>query len=226
MRLIGLTALLLATPALATPANNPWHAKARDILKHAVEVPTVQGRNKVPELARWFGDQFKAAGWADSDIKIMPYEGNPGDQTAALIVRWPAMARNPAKPIVLMAHLDVVEAKPEDWSMDPFTFVEKDGYYYGRGTLDIKQGAAAITTALLELKAKGFKPRRDIIVLFTGDEETAGNGADLAATKWPEFKGLDFGLNSDGGGGAFAPDGREDLCRLRLRGAGFGRTQQ
>jgi acetylornithine deacetylase/succinyl-diaminopimelate desuccinylase-like protein len=210
MRLIGLTALLLATPAMAANGDNPWHAKAKEMLKHAVEVPTVAGRGRVPELARYFGDQFKAAGWSDADIKIMPYEGAPGDKTAALIVRWPAMARAaPQKPIMLMAHLDVVEAKPSDWSMDPFTFVEKDGYYYGRGVYDIKQGAAAITAALLELRAKGFKPRRDIVVLFTGDEETEGNGADLAATQWPEFKGLDFGLNSDGGGGGFTPDGRD-----------------
>jgi acetylornithine deacetylase/succinyl-diaminopimelate desuccinylase-like protein len=205
MRLIGLTALLLATPALATPASNQWHAKARDLLKHAIEVPTVKGRGHVPELARWFGDEFKAAGWADSDIKVVPYDGSPGDQTAALVVRWPGSGK--AKPIMLMAHLDVVEAKRDDWTTDPFAFVEKDGYYYGRGTTDIKQGAVAVTTALLELKAKGFKPNRDIIVLFTGDEETAGNGAQLAATQWADFKGVEFGLNADGGGGGFRPDG-------------------
>src|SRR4051812_9034527 len=99
MRLIGLTALLLAAPAFATPANNSWHARARDILKHSVEVPTVQNRGKVPELARWFGDQFKGAGWADGDIKVVPYEGNPGDQTAALVVRWPAAVKSNLKPI-------------------------------------------------------------------------------------------------------------------------------
>jgi acetylornithine deacetylase/succinyl-diaminopimelate desuccinylase-like protein len=208
MRLIGLTALLLAAPAFATPADNPWHAKARDMLKHAVEAPTVKGRGKVPELARWFGDQFKAAGWADSDIRVIPHEGNPGDQTATLIVRWPAAGKPTAKPIMLMAHLDVVEAKPSDWSVDPFTFTEKDGYYYGRGTTDIKQGAVAVATALLQLKAKGFRPKRDLIVFFTGDEETAGNGAGLGATKWAELKGVEFGLNADGGGGGFTPQGR------------------
>ncbi|MFD1612959.1 M20/M25/M40 family metallo-hydrolase [Sphingomonas tabacisoli] len=205
MRKIIALGALLATPALATPANNQWHAKARDLLKHAIEVLTVKGRGHVPELARWFGEQFKAAGWADSDIKVVSYEGAPGDQTAALVVRWPGSGK--AKPIMLMAHLDVVEAKRDDWTTDPFVFVEKDGYYYGRGTTDIKQGAVAVTTALLELKANGFKPKRDIIVLFTGDEETAGNGAQLAATKWADFKGVEYGLNADGGGGGFRPDG-------------------
>ena len=83
-----------------------------------------------------------------------------------------------------MAHMDVVEARREDWSRDPFTLGEADGYFYGRGTLDDKQGVTAITTALLRLRAEGFQPNRDIIVLFTGDEETAGNGADLAANQW------------------------------------------
>ena len=208
MRLIALTAVLLATPALATPANNQWHAKARDLLKHAVEVPTVKGRGRVPELAKWFGDQLKAAGWADSDIKITPYEGAPGDQTAALIVRWPAAGQTSAKPIMLMGHMDVVEAKPADWSMDPFVFVERDGYYYGRGTLDNKGGVVALIAAMMELKAKGFRPKCDLVLLLTGDEETAGVGAELAATKWPELKGVEYGLNTDGGGGAITPDKR------------------
>ena len=83
-----------------------------------------------------------------------------------------------------MAHMDVVEARREDWSRDPFKLGEEDGYFYGRGTLDDKQGVVAITTALLRLRAEGFQPSRDIIVLFTGDEETSGNGAELAANQW------------------------------------------
>lgn len=73
-----------------------------------------------------------------------------------------------------MAHMDVVEAKPEDWSLDPFTLTERDGYFYGRGTSDDKMGVVAVTTALLKLKAEGFRPKRDLIVFFTGDEETTG----------------------------------------------------
>jgi acetylornithine deacetylase/succinyl-diaminopimelate desuccinylase-like protein len=107
-----------------------------------------------------------------------------------------------------MAHMDVVEAKREDWSLDPFKLVEKDGYYYGRGTSDIKQGIAATTTALLQLKAKGFKPKRDIIIFYTGDEETNGKGAELGATEWKPMLDAEYGLNADGGGGGFAPDGR------------------
>ncbi len=210
MRLVlaAAASVLLSSSALAAPPSTDWHARARDILQHAIEIPTVEGRGKVPELARYLADQYRAAGWAESDIHILPYEGNPGNQTAALIVRWPAARPSGKKPILLMAHMDVVEARREDWSTDPFKFVEQDGYYYGRGTSDIKQGITAVTTALLQLRASGFRPTRDIVVLFTGDEETSGNGARLGATEWKNWTDAEFALNSDGGGGGFAPDGR------------------
>ena len=107
-----------------------------------------------------------------------------------------------------MAHMDVVEARRDDWSRDPFVLGQEDGYFYGRGTLDDKQGVTAITTALLRLRAEGFQPDRDIIVLFTGDEETGGNGADLAANQWLDTSTIDFALNGDAGGGVYLADGR------------------
>lgn len=198
--------LLLALPAAvqASPQSDPWHAKARALLEHAVNVPTVAGRDRVPELANWLADQYRAAGIPDADIHVMPYE-----KTAALIVRWRAPGKPVAKPIMVMAHMDVVEAKREDWSdTDPFVFTEKDGYYYGRGTTDIKSGIAATTAAILKLKASGFTPKRDIIVFYTGDEETVGIGATLGATKWHDLLDVEYGLNADGGGGGFTPDGR------------------
>src|SRR3954447_21883784 len=201
---------LLSTAALAQPPADPWKARALEIYSHAIEVPTVEGRGRVPELAQWLADQYKAGGWADSDIHVLPYDANPGNHTAALIVRWPAAKPSGKKPILLMAHMDVVEAKPEDWSpgLDPFKFLEKDGYFYGRGTSDIKEGVTAVTTALLKLRAAGFQPTRDIIVFFTGDEETSGNGARLGATEWRKWTEAEFGLNSDGGGGGVTADGR------------------
>jgi acetylornithine deacetylase/succinyl-diaminopimelate desuccinylase-like protein len=208
---LGLGLALLSTSALAAdPPADPWKAKARETFRHAIEVPTVEGRGRVPELAQYLADQYKAAGWAESDIHVIPYDGNPGNHTAALIVRWPAAKASGKKPILLMAHMDVVEAKPEDWSpgIDPFKFVERDGYFYGRGTSDIKEGVTAVTTALLKLRATGFKPTRDIVVFFTGDEETSGNGARLGATDWRKWTDAEFALNSDGGGGGFSPDGR------------------
>jgi len=199
----------LSTSALAAdPPANRWHAKARDIYQHAIEIPTVAGRGQVPALAQYLADQYKAAGWADADIHVVPYDATPENHTAAFIARWPAARASGRKPILLMAHMDVVEARREDWSMDPFKLTEQDGYFYGRGTSDIKQGITAVTTALFQLRAQGFKPTRDIVVLFTGDEETTGQGAVLGATDWRKWTDAEYALNSDGGGGGFAPDGR------------------
>lgn len=212
MRLLtfaALSALVAATPALA--GADPWHDKARAMLEHAVNIPTVIGRGRVPELANYFADQFRQVGWPEADIHVMPYDTplDVGvDKTAALIVRWRAEGHPSQKPIMLLGHMDVVEAKKEDWATsDPFVFTEKDGYYYGRGTIDMKDGDVAIITALLKLKASGFKPKRDIVVFLTGDEETNGEGAHLGATKWHDLIDVELGLNSDGTSGYFHKDG-------------------
>lgn len=204
-KLFALAALAL-TPVSGwsvTPTPEPWHSKARAMLEHLVNVPTVIGRDRVPEVANWLAEQYRVAGFPTDDIKVLPY-----NHTAALIVHWRGAGKTKLKPIMLMAHMDVVEAKRADWTgTDPFTFTEKDGYYYGRGTIDIKQGVTATTMALFELKASGFKPARDIIVFYTGDEETGGERAELGATKWHDLLDVEYGLNADGGGGEFASDG-------------------
>ena len=104
--------------------------------------------------------------------------------------------------------MDVVEALPADWTTDPFKLLEKDGYFYGRGTGDDKQGVIASMVALMKLRASGFKPNRDIILLFTGDEETRGRGAELGATEWRKWTDAEFALNADAGDGAFTRDGK------------------
>jgi acetylornithine deacetylase/succinyl-diaminopimelate desuccinylase-like protein len=183
-------------------AAQDWHEHARAMYAKAIETPTVIGRDRVPELAAYFAAEFRAAGYADSDIHVLPY-----DRTAAVIARWPA--EHPTeKPILLFAHLDVVEARREDWSTDPFELVEKDGYFYGRGTLDDKSGVIGVTEALIRLKAERFKPDRDIVVLLTGDEETNGRGAILGATEWRKWTDAEFALNADAGGGTVNASGK------------------
>jgi acetylornithine deacetylase/succinyl-diaminopimelate desuccinylase-like protein len=215
MRLLFAASFLaLSTAALAAPnpvaqptkLDSTWQAKTRAIYETSVEIPTVAGRNEVPKLANYLADQLKAAGWAADDIKIMPYEGEPGDKTVALIARWRA-EKPTAKPILLMAHMDVVEAKREDWKYDPFEFREEGGYFYGRGSSDNKAGMVGLVASLLKLKAAGFKPKRDLILFFTGDEETGGKGARLGATEWRQLTDAEYALNSDGGGGAFLANG-------------------
>jgi acetylornithine deacetylase/succinyl-diaminopimelate desuccinylase-like protein len=197
-----------ATLAGAKPLPAKWEATARDIYKTAVETPTVMGRGQLPKLQNYLAGKLKAAGWAAKDVHVLPYEGPPGNQTAALIARWPASGTPRGKPILIMAHMDVVEALPADWSTDPFKLVEKDGYFYGRGTGDDKGGGIPAMVALMKLRAEGFKPNRDIVLLFTGDEETQGRGAELGATEWRKWTEAEFALNADAGGGGFTRDGK------------------
>ena len=217
MRLLLATSLIaLSTVSMAqsppsivtqpTKLDAKWQAKTRAIYETSVEIPTVAGRNQVPKLAEYLAGELKAAGFKAEDIKIMPYEGVPGDKTAALIARWRA-DKPTGKPILLMAHMDVVEAKREDWKQDPFEFAERDGYFYGRGSYDNKAGMVGLVASLLKLKASGWKPRRDLILFFSGDEETRGRGAALGASEWRQLTDAEYALNSDGGGGYFLENG-------------------
>src|SRR2546426_7540100 len=105
------------------------------------------------------------------------------------------------RPIIGFAHLDVVPARRADWSVDPFTLLEKDGYFYGRGTTDNKAGAAMLVADFIRLKQAGFKPRRDLILMLTGDEETAGSCIAWLVAKHRDLIDAEFALNTDAGGG-------------------------
>ena len=205
MRLTLAAALLLSAAPVAAQEADP---ATLALFKEVVETPTVAGRGQVPALAQALAVKYRAAGWAEADVRVLPYDGEGGERTAALMTRWRAPKPDGRKPILLLAHMDVVEAKRADWQRDPFVLVEEDGYLYGRGTSDNKEGVVGITRALMKLRASGWQPSRDLIVFFTGDEETAQNGARMGAGEWREMLDADFALNSDSGGGAFTADGR------------------
>lgn len=205
-------AALVASPVAAQGLDAREKAE-RDLLERVIEIPTVQFRNEMPRMVALLTTELRAAGI--TDITVKDHEGRPGDKTQTLVARW--RAKNPtAKPIVVMAHMDVVDAKPADWKNDPFTFREEGGYYLGRGASDNKAGVVAIVAALQRLKASGFEPSRDIIVLLTGDEENAGNGVRLAATDWGLLKGAEFALNVDDGGCGLHKDGRVLGCYIQV----------
>ena len=198
------TASLAAVDPRTVPTQLPavWQAKTRALFKQTIEIPSVRGRGEVPQVAKLLADQFRAAGIPDADIHFMPYEALPGDKTEALIVRW----RSPhptKKPMLILGHMDVVEAKREDWKYDPFQFREEGGYFLGRGTSDMKNGDVATTMAAVKLMSQGFKPNRDIIFFYSGDEETEGKGATLGSTQWRDLTDAEFGLNADGGGASY-----------------------
>lgn len=199
--LIAVSALSLTSATMASTQVDPWRAKGRDMLESAINIPSVTARpEEVKKLVSFLKAEFEKGGFADVIVK-------DHDGTQSLILRWKAAGKPAKKPMLLIGHMDVVDAKPEDWSRDPFKMVEEDGYFYGRGTTDMKNGIIAITHSLLRLKAEGFKPKRDVIVFFSGDEETVGTGARLASTEWRKLVDAEFALNADAGGGAFSKDG-------------------
>jgi acetylornithine deacetylase/succinyl-diaminopimelate desuccinylase-like protein len=141
---------------------------AREIYKQIVEIKSGFSTGETTPVAEGVAARLKAAGFPESDIFV----GGAIPKKANVVVRYHGSGAR--KPILLLAHTDVVEAKREDWSMDPFQFVERDGYFYGRGTADDKAQAAIWIANLIRYKREGFKPERDIIVALTADEEGGG----------------------------------------------------
>ncbi|PEQ12944.1 hypothetical protein B2G71_08895 [Novosphingobium sp. PC22D] len=204
-----MTLAKVVVPALLAFAAVPAHAAdepstkagkdALAILKEAVEVPTVAGRGKVPELARKLKARFLAAGYAEDDVTFTPL-----GETGYLTARYPGKDGK-AKPLVIIAHMDVVEAKPDDWERDPFTAVIEDGYLFGRGAIDNKGDLAIAMAAMFDLKRQGWVPSRDVILAFSGDEETQ-----MATTKAmaKALSNAELVLNVDSGGGVLTSEGK------------------
>jgi acetylornithine deacetylase/succinyl-diaminopimelate desuccinylase-like protein len=192
----------LPAPALAADqaARGPFDAKARELLEHVIAIPTWRGNDKVPEMAEYLASEFRAAGFPEKDVTVLNFD-NPGDKTAALVVRYRGDGSG-GKPILLLSHMDVVAAKREDWVRDPFKLTEEDGYFFGRGTKDVKDGVVALTATFLRLKKEGFKPKRDLIIFFSGDEENAQLTTVATVRDHRALVDGDYALNSDAGGGA------------------------
>jgi acetylornithine deacetylase/succinyl-diaminopimelate desuccinylase-like protein len=188
-----LSAILLT--AQTTPPE-PDRQLARSIYKEFVEIQSGFSTGATTPVAEAAAKRLKSAGFPDSDIFI----GGAIPTKANLVVRYHGTGAR--KPILLLAHTDVVEAKREDWTMDPFQFIEKDGFFYGRGTGDDKAQAAAWIANLIRYKREGFKPDRDIIVALTADEEGGGpyNGVDWLLKNHRDLIDAEFCLNEGGWG--------------------------
>ncbi len=162
---------LVATPLAAKPEPASGKARAEtqalDLAKRLIALRTVRGAdNKTPAAMQLVRQELLAAGWSESAIEITPL-----DDTAYLIASWPGSDPG-LKPLVVSGHMDVVEARPADWQRDPFTPVVENGFLFGRGASDMKLDNALGLTALIELRRKGYKPRRTILIAYSGDEET------------------------------------------------------
>ncbi len=174
--------------------NETYNALGRDIFEELIEINTTDTeRGNVTLAAEAMARRLRDAGFPAADVQVL----GPNDRKKNLVARLRGTGKH--EPILLLGHLDVVEAKSEDWSTDPFEFIEKDGYFYGRGTQDMKDGDAIMTTALIRMKKEGFRPSRDIILALTADEEGGtANGVDWLFKNHRELVDAEFVLNHDG----------------------------
>jgi acetylornithine deacetylase/succinyl-diaminopimelate desuccinylase-like protein len=194
-------AFMTVSSGHAEPADHDRaDAQALDLAKRAIALRSVRGPdNQVPQVAALFKSALVAGGFNDADVTITPV-----DDTAFLIARW--KGQDPKlKPLVISGHMDVVEAKPSDWQRDPFTPLIENGLLYGRGSSDMKLADALAVAALVELRRQGYKPRRGIVLAFSGDEETTMKTTGMLAK---ELSNAEMVLNVDGTGGQLDPQGK------------------
>jgi acetylornithine deacetylase/succinyl-diaminopimelate desuccinylase-like protein len=191
--LLGL--VLAATVAFALDNPSQEREQARELFARLIAFNTARGQGQVPAMARYIAEQLRRAGFVDADLHILPFE-----DTASLVARYPGDGSG-GRPVLLLAHMDVVPANPTDWERQPFELVEEDGYFFGRGTQDMKADIAALVSAFIRMKREGFVPDRDLVLVFTGDEETEqATVRDLLANH-PELMAAEFALNGDGWSG-------------------------
>jgi acetylornithine deacetylase/succinyl-diaminopimelate desuccinylase-like protein len=192
-------ALAFSAGAAGQPGKGPIDARSREIFAKVISIPTQLGNAKVPEMAAYLAGEFRAAGFPAEDITITPFK-LPDNDTATLVVRYRGDGSG-GKPIILLAHMDVVTANRADWERDPYTLVEENGFFYGRGTADNKAGVVHIASLFLRLKAEKYVPKRDLILYFSGDEETSQETTQRMAKEHRALIDAEYALNSDSGGG-------------------------
>ena len=189
--------LLMLCGALLVPSCNAQIDQATkqlalDMFKQLVEINTTDSVGNVTTASEAMAQRFRDAGFPESDIHVL----GPNDRKKNLVVRLHGSGKH--KPVLLIGHLDVVEARREDWTTDPFQFVEKDGFFYGRGTQDMKDADAIMVATLIKMKQEGFVPDRDIILALTADEEGGkSNGVNWLLKNRRDLVDAEFVLNPD-----------------------------
>jgi len=179
-----------------TRAQAPEAVKteARSIFKELIEINTTDSVGSVTKASEAMAQRLLAAGFAQKDVIV----AGPNERKKNLVVRYHGTGQK--KPILFIGHLDVVEARREDWTSNPFEFIEKDGFFYGRGTEDMKEGDAILVESLLRLKREGFVPDRDLILALTADEEGGDyNGIDWLIKEHHDWIDAEYCINLDGG---------------------------
>jgi len=186
--------VLAAVSSTRGQAPAPANQLAHDIFKQLIEINTTDSAGNVTTAAEAMAGRLRDAGFTDQELIV----AGPHDRKKNLVVRFHGSGKR--KPVLFIGHLDVVEARREDWTTDPFQFVERDGYYYGRGTDDMKEGDALLVTSFIRLKQEGFTPDRDLILALTADEEGGDyNGIDWLIKEHRDWIEAEYCINLDGG---------------------------
>ena len=193
-KLIALTAAMTAVFSGPAAAQTAAHeVKAREVYARVISFRTAAGQKQTPAMVAYLVEVLKAGGVPEADIATLDEEGE-----RALIVRLPG--RKQGRPILFSAHMDVVDARREEWERSPFELIEEKGDFYGRGTADNKAGVVALVSTILRFKAAKTQPARELVFAFVGDEETDMNTTrQIAAHPW--VKNAEFAINTDAGGG-------------------------
>jgi acetylornithine deacetylase/succinyl-diaminopimelate desuccinylase-like protein len=194
---IGILALVTPLRVLpAAPLDQATRALARDIFQQLIEINTTDSVGSTTVAAEAMAKRLTAAGFPAEDVKVL----GPNDHKGNLVVRLHGSG-GILKPILIIGHLDVVEARREDWTTDPFQFVETDGYFYGRGTQDMKVNDAILVTTFIRYRQENYRPERDLILALTADEEGGkSNGVDWLLKNHRDLVDAAFVLNADSGG--------------------------
>ena len=181
-------------PGAGAQNLSPADQMARDIFKQLIEINTTDSVGNVTTAAEAMAERLRNAGFAEDDLHV----AGPSDRKKNLVVRFRGAGKR--KPVLFIGHLDVVEALRQDWTTDPFAFLEKDGYFYGRGTEDMKEGDAILVTNFIRLKKEGFVPDRDLILALTADEEGGtANGVNWLLKAHRDWIDSEYCINLDGG---------------------------
>ena len=181
-------------PPTGAQHRSPADPMAHDIFKQLIEINTTDSVGNVTTAAEAMAGRLRNAGFAEDDLHV----AGPNERKKNLVVRLRGTGKR--KPILWIGHLDVVEALREDWTTDPFEFLEKDGYFYGRGTEDMKEGDAILVANFIRLKKEGFVPDRDLILALTADEEGgSANGVNWLLQEHRDWIDAEYCINLDGG---------------------------
>ena len=193
-----LSALCVQSAWGASPMSDvAVRATAHDIFKQLIEINTTDSVGSTTVAAQAMAKRLLDAGFPAADVTV----AGPNDRKGNMVARYRGKTGSKLRPILIIGHLDVVEARREDWTTDPFQFVEQDGYFYGRGTEDMKDSDAIVVANFIRLKKEGFVPDRDIILALTADEEGGkSNGVDWLLKNRRELVDAEYALNPDSGG--------------------------